>query len=238
MSEPKHVFVWQTFRGVPFQHHGVDMGDGTIVHFCNGEGGVAGPGGKWERFRICRTPMNQFSPQGHAFVRTVRHSKPLEAEQIRRRAAKMVGRGGYDLMGHNCEHFASWCVAGRFRSRQVGVAAERFASMGTKASVGIVGRIGLKSLVRGSQVAMSARKVATPWLLAADGVQWATEALGHHVGLVDPERRAMVGRAAGGVTAAAIGLAGGPVGMLVATGVWAAGETVAVGVERASRRSR
>lgn len=236
MSTPKHIFVWQTFRGVPFQHHGVDMGDGTVVHFCNDNGGVAGPGGDWTRFKICRTKIDHFSPQGAAFVRTVQHSNPLDGETIRRRAERMVGRGGYDLMGNNCEHFASWCVAGRFRSRQVGVAAERLASIGTKATVGAVGRVGLKSLVATSKLAASARKVASPWMLAADGVQWATEALGHHVGLVDPERRAKVGRAAGGVTAALVGLTGGPVGAVVAAGVWVAGESVAVGIERINRR--
>ena len=237
MTDPKHVFIWQTFKGIPFQHHGVCMGDGTVVHFCNDQGGVAGPGGDASQFRIRRTSMRKFSPQGDCYVRTVSHAEPLDAGTIRRRAERMVGCGGYDLMAHNCEHFASWCVAGKFRSRQVAVAAERAASIGTKITVGAAGKFGVRSLVASSRLVASGSRAASPWMLAADGIQWATEALGHHVGLVNPEHRVRAGRAAGGVTAAAIGLTGGPIGMLMAVGFWAAGETAACGVERLTRRA-
>jgi len=35
------------------------------------------------------------------------------------RAASMVGQSGYDLFFNNCEHFATWCVAGEHVSTQV-----------------------------------------------------------------------------------------------------------------------
>jgi hypothetical protein len=234
-----HVFVWNYYRGVPFQHHGVDMGDGTVIHFCDSKGLVAGPGLDASRFTVRRTPIEIFSPRGREFVHVIKHSRSLADDQIRRRALRMLESGRYDLFNRNCEHFAAWCVTGRHHSRQVSVAAERLSAVGTKASLAasltVASRIGIRSLIATTKAARSIRRAATPWMLVPDALQWSTEAFGHHVGITDPKKRTMAGRAVGGVSAAAIGAAGGPLGIAISLGVWAAGESAAIGVERCSR---
>jgi hypothetical protein len=122
------------------------------------------------------------------------------------------------LIFDNCEHFAAWCVTGREQSRQVDVARERVSAAVVKAMAAggmrLATRLGIRGAVRG----------ATPWMLAADVAQWATEAGGHHVGLTDPDERRKAGRAVGGMTALGIGAVGGPLGIVVAASIWSMGE--------------
>ncbi|MCG8649588.1 MAG: hypothetical protein MI861_07135, partial [Pirellulales bacterium] len=93
-----------------------------------------------------------------------------------------------------------------------------------------VGAAGFKALTAGTLRAASRltsgklHRGAIPWLLVADAAQWATEAGGHHLGLRNPQRRRRAARAIGGATALSLGSMGGPVGMLVAGGVWITGE--------------
>lgn len=245
----RHIFVWRTFRGVPFQHHGVCLGDGTVVHYADREGRAAGPGGGRGAFRISRTSMEVFSPEGEQMVHEVQHRGRLPETQIRRRALHGVGRegivsGGYHLLAQNCEHFAAWCVTGQFESEQVRVASRRGVSAGTKWALIAAG----KTLRHGGMrhggtikavVAQRSLRGVSPWLMAADVVQWGTETLGHHAGLHDPKQRKWAGRVLGGGTAAVVGAAGGPVGMALAAGSWLASESVASGVTRywAQRKS-
>ncbi|WP_164103511.1 lecithin retinol acyltransferase family protein [Candidatus Laterigemmans baculatus] len=236
MNDPNHVFVWRTYRGVPFQHHGVELGDGSVVHFTDGRGGIARPGRGAEHFRVCQTPWEQFSPEGMAMVHRVRHSAPLAPEKIRRRALRMVGRSGYDLVSYNCEHFALWCVTGHFHSRQVGIAMERVAAAAAKATMSAAARAGLRSALKLTQAAVTVRRVAHPAMLVPDAAQWATEAVGHHVGLRDPQKRRAAGRTVGATTAALVGLPGGPLGVLATTTLWAIGESAAHLAEHATTR--
>jgi hypothetical protein len=61
-------------------------------------------------------------------------------------------------------------------------------------------------------------------MLVADVAHWITEAGGHHIGIRDPQHRKRAARAVGVAAAAGVGACGGPVGMAVAGGIWAAGE--------------
>lgn len=160
-------------------------------------------------------------------VHRVRHADPLAADKIRRRAMRMVGRRGYDLVTNNCEHFASWCVTGHFESRQVGIAMERAAAATTKAAMGAMGRLSLRSAVALSRSAGAVRRAATPMMLVPDAAQWTTEAVGHHFGLHDPRKRRAAGRTVGMTVAALVGLPGGPMGVLATTTLWAIGESAA-----------
>lgn len=218
MAKGDHFFVWRWHLGVPFQHHVIDLGDGSVVHFTNGDGGVAGPGGGAENFEIQRTTLASVTHEGRDKVHIVDYQQSFDPAVVVSRALSQVGRRGYHLLFDNCEHFAAWCVIGRDQSRQVDVARERVSAAGIKAlaagSIRLVSRLGAKQAVR----------TASPWILAADAVQWATEAVGHHVGLTDPEERKKAGRAAGGMTALGIGAVGGPLGMAVAGGIWTVGE--------------
>ncbi len=216
MARGDHFFVWRRHRGVPFQHHAIDVGDGSVVHFSDGAGGVAGPGGSTTDFEIQRTSLGEVACQDVRHVITYR--SPYPADVVIERAISQVGRRGYHLIFDNCEHFACWCVAGRRESRQVTAACERLGAAGVKAiaagTIRAASHAGIRRLVRG----------ASPWMLVADAAQWITEAGGHHVGLRDPQHRKHAGRAVGVTTALGVGACGGPLGVVVAGGMWAAGE--------------
>ena len=218
MAAGDHLFVWTSQLGVPFQHHGIDVGDGTVVHFTNGSGGVAGPGGQSAEFQVQRTPIDVMTRDGELAIHVVDHRDPLEAKTIVRRALSQVGRKGYNLLFDNCEHFANWCATGKVLSRQVNTACTRISAASVKAitagAIRTATRVGAKRLIRGTNIG----------LLVAEAAQWATEVGGHHVGLRDPESRRKAGRAVGGVTAVGFGALGGPLGIAVAGTIWATGE--------------
>ena len=220
MARGEHFFVWRNCRGIPFQHHGVDLGDGTVVHFTDGKGGVAGPTGDFANFEVCQTAMEVVTRGGRDRVYIVEYTNRLTPDDTVQRAIGLVGRRGYDLLFDNCEHLAVWCVQGAEESRQVHAACERLAAAGMKVALSGVlrsaTRIGARGVLRG----------ASPWMVAADAAQWATEAIGHHVGIRDARQRRTAGRAVGMATALGTGVLGGPAGVAVAGGLWVAGEMV------------
>ena len=217
MAKGDHFFVWRKHLGVPYQHHAIDVGDGTVVHFTDGAGGVAGPGGSTAEFQIQQTPIDFVTRNGRDNIHIIRHRHHDDADTIVRRALSQIGRRGYHLVFDNCEHFACWCVCGREESRQVNIACERLSAASVKAAartgVRFATSVGVKRVLR-----------ATPLMLVADVAQWATEAGGHHLGLTSPVERRKAGRAVGGVTALSVGAVGGPVGVALAGSLWAVGE--------------
>lgn len=232
MAKGDHFFVWRRHLGVPFQHHAIDVGDGTAVHFTDGDGGVAGPVGGTADFVVMHTSMSMVTAMGRCKVHVVQHASPLDADEIVERAISQVGRKGYHLMFDNCEHFASWSAVGKEESSQIRIACERLAAAGVKtiaaSAAGVVSRHGAKRLLRG----------ASGWMLLAEAAQWATEAGGHHVGLRDPKQRRNAGRAVGSVTAMGLGAIGGPVGIAVAGGLWVAGELAGEASHRVYQQAR
>jgi hypothetical protein len=101
-----HIYVERDL----YSHHGIDCGDGTVIDF-------AGQGGGKNTAIIRRVTLAEFA-QG-APVRTRTYGKCYSPEVVVARAASMIGRSGYDLFSNNCEHFATWCVAGEHSSAQV-----------------------------------------------------------------------------------------------------------------------
>ncbi len=112
-----HVYV---DRGV-YTHHGIDMGDGSVIHFVSVDGTKTGALIRW-------TAIEDFA--GRAEVRVQAYGVRFDAAQAAERARSMLGQSGYDLFANNCEHLATWCVTGEHNSAQV----ERAA-----AGVGLVG---------------------------------------------------------------------------------------------------
>ena len=218
MAAGEHYFVWRRFRGIPFQHHAVDVGEGRTVHFSSPEGEVAGPGGDRSRFAILETDVAVVTRDGRDRLHRIAHPSRFSPDEIVRRARDQVGMQGYDLIWNNCEHFAYWCCIGERESRQVAMACERTVAAGLKVAAGWAVKVAVKGgslrLVRGF----------SPAIALADVVHWATEAGGHHVGLTDPRDRQRAGRMAGAATAVGLGALAGPVGAGVAGGLWAAGE--------------
>ena len=88
-----------------FNHHGIDLGDGSVAHYLEGR-------------QILRSPLAEFS-RGEA-VSVVSYSEPCSPPaQTLRRALSRLGEQNYNLLFNNCEHFAHWCKTGRHRSAQV-----------------------------------------------------------------------------------------------------------------------
>ncbi|MEB3318408.1 MAG: lecithin retinol acyltransferase family protein [Cyanobacteriota bacterium] len=89
-----------------FNHHGIDLGDGTVAHYLEGR-------------EILRSSTEEFS-RGLG-VTTVDYpaGSCSPAGVTVRRAMGRLGEQNYNLLFNNCEHFAHWCKTGRHRSNQV-----------------------------------------------------------------------------------------------------------------------
>lgn len=94
-------------------HHGIDMGDGTVVHF-SGEPLSRKPAS------VCRESMEIFLQGGIEEVVAYSEDMVLRVpEETVRIAEAMLGAVDYDPLLNNCEHFACFCKTGVRRSRQV-----------------------------------------------------------------------------------------------------------------------
>jgi hypothetical protein len=231
-TSPEHLYVWRVFCGIPYQHHGVHLGDNSVVHFTdpNPTDGRPNP----TAHRVIHTDFAEFLKSNQAvdcdtakregLVQIVRHRRSLPADQIRQRAIEMVGAGDYHLVWNNCEHFANWCLTGYAESRQVNQALKYSTSVFIKSLACAGGKAGMKRALAGSAALAICRSASSPWTLAADVVQGTTELCASHFELGNSQQRKHVGRGAGALTAALCGLPGGPVGVLSATALWLTSE--------------
>lgn len=134
-----------------FWHHGILCDDGTVIHYSGMDGMKTLHNGQ-----IKRTGMNKFAVDSGRHVHTVEYNQErryvYSREEVIRRAESRLGEQGYDLVRHNCENFARWCMVGESKSFQVqgawvglGLAAGAFAVSGGTgllgaALTGIVGQ--------------------------------------------------------------------------------------------------
>jgi hypothetical protein len=89
-----------------FQHHGIDLGDGTVAHYLEGR-------------EILRSPRESFSRGLPMVVVPYPDGVCSPPGVTLRRAMGRLGEQRYNLLFNNCEHFAHWCKTGRHRSAQV-----------------------------------------------------------------------------------------------------------------------
>ena len=93
-----------------FNHHGIDLGDGTVAHYLEGR-------------EILRSSTDDFS-QGQPLT-VITHADASPTRVTLQRAMSRIGEQNYNLLFNNCEHFATWCKTGRHRSGQVDSVLER-----------------------------------------------------------------------------------------------------------------
>ena len=93
-----------------FNHHGIDLGDGTVAHYLEGR-------------EILRSPVEEFC-QGQP-IAVIEHEHASPSGVTLRRAMGRIGEQNYNLLFNNCEHSATWCKTGRHRSGQVESVLER-----------------------------------------------------------------------------------------------------------------
>jgi hypothetical protein len=89
-----------------FNHHGIDLGDGTVAHYLEGR-------------EILRSPLAEFSRDQPLSVVAYPEGECSPTGVTLRRAMGRLGEQDYNLLFNNCEHFAHWCKTGRHRSSQV-----------------------------------------------------------------------------------------------------------------------
>lgn len=134
MSRGDHVYVR---RRRPYSHHGIDCGDGTVIHYVGERGAVR---------RVERTTWESFADGSDVDVRSYRVRLPVD--EIVRNAESRVGDEGYHLVMNNCEHFATWSSTGSPASSQVRKWA--ITAPGALASVGVPDAAGAHVMVVGS----------------------------------------------------------------------------------------
>lgn len=139
MAIGDHLRVERRF----YWHHGIDMGDGTVIH-ASGE-----PGRMKLDAEVRRSPMADFLRGGVALVTNA--AERLPSADITARALSALGGRDYSLLFNNCEHFARWCESGRHASRQVDAYAL------ASAAIGIGARVAIDAAGRRATIALAAR---------------------------------------------------------------------------------
>lgn len=100
MARGDQIYAFREIAGVPYEHHGIDCGDGTVIHYSkSGEAEVA------------RTSRTAFARGGAIY--TKHPATAFLPEFVVERAESRLGERQYDLFFNNCEHFADWCKTGR-----------------------------------------------------------------------------------------------------------------------------
>lgn len=96
-------------RGL-YYHHGIDCGDGWVIHYSGDVKSKKNASVRFDRLQV-------FSEGASVKVVSYQHSD--SPELVLERAISRLGERDYGLHTNNCEHFATWCKTGRFRSAQV-----------------------------------------------------------------------------------------------------------------------
>lgn len=107
MAFGDHIYV---VRAGGYSHHGVDIGSRRVIHQSTTDGAKHGSS-------IRETSIDDFLDGGELRIRA--YGKRYTPETAVARAKSALGQSGYDLASNNCEHFATWCVAGEHASAQV-----------------------------------------------------------------------------------------------------------------------
>ena len=145
MSTADHLQVPR--RHGLFNHHGIDLGDGTVAHYLEGR-------------EILRSPVSEFS-QGEV-VSVMEHTNASPTGVTLRRAMSRLGEQNYNLLFNNCEHFATWCKTGRHRSEQVDSVIDRARQWSRQMPSAVLS--GLDLLVRSGVLDDNTRQIASQGL--------------------------------------------------------------------------
>jgi hypothetical protein len=102
-------------RGL-YKHFGIYAADSRVIQFAPKKGFEINPADA----DIVETTLAEFLKGGELCVDRSSGGAFSPSETVRR-ARSQIGtqKGRYDLVFHNCEHFARWCKYGIAESRQV-----------------------------------------------------------------------------------------------------------------------
>ncbi len=108
MAKGDHIFI----EGHLYDHHGIDCGDDTVIHYSGSIKGGAG--------RIVRDSKSRFA-QGKQ-IRIKNYEYKHSATEIVNRAERRLKQShteGYNIVFNNCEQFAYDCTIGKADSLQL-----------------------------------------------------------------------------------------------------------------------
>lgn len=109
-----------------YKHYGVYVGNGHVVHFAGDQENELDP----TKAYIQETDLADFLRGGNGFIDKSSDAR-YSPEEIVMRARAVVGEGKglYNLVFRNCEHFARWCKSGIPESQQVNEVVEGLLSI-------------------------------------------------------------------------------------------------------------
>lgn len=116
-------------RGL-YEHHGIYVGDGRVVHFSGVNRGK-------QSASIRLTTLERFAAGDP--VEVVAYATPTPVHEVLARAVSRLNESGYHLLFNNCEHFARWCQTGQHQSAQVAIATAHAAGAGGSAAATLAG---------------------------------------------------------------------------------------------------
>ncbi|NEO97253.1 MAG: NC domain-containing protein [Symploca sp. SIO2E9] len=90
-----------------YQHHGIDCGDGNVIHYRKLK----------DHEMVSSTSLDTFA-QGRKVYRR-KYKVCYIPDVVVQRAQSRLGERKYNLLFNNCEHFATWCKTGVSDSRQI-----------------------------------------------------------------------------------------------------------------------
>lgn len=202
-----HIYILRA----GYTHHGIDMGDGTVIHWALPEASEKSLLNNHQA-SILRTPIKDF--QRDSKLKVKKYKDFLSEEEVIERALERLGEKGYHLVFNNCEHFACWCKTGIPESLQTEFWGKKLAAMPTQWLLNRAFKKWTKSGVL---------KKTMPWFWVADLAELAVEVHGlkrNH----DPRKTARSSALTGLALSAGIGaVAAGPLGAGIGTGLWVLG---------------
>lgn len=104
MARGDHIYFEDYFAIIPYTHHGIDCGDGTVIHYATDKG-------------VCRVSIYEFSKGKE--TKKFPYASCDTPDIVIRRAESRIGELHYHLIFNNCELFANWCKTGLGKSKQV-----------------------------------------------------------------------------------------------------------------------
>lgn len=198
-----------------YQHHGISLGDGRVVHFGRGV---------FDLENACVEVVSEEEFSAGRPIQVVDSAVTFDSATVVERAMDRVGERGYELFANNCEHFAHWCRSGERKSQQASAfetVLRQSAAAGTRASVG---RQVVAASIKRLPTVLARASAATA--LAADAAQTVTELVATSVGCEDQQSK-RIGQRVGLGSSATLGFAvGGPAGAAFSVGYWAVGQAI------------
>jgi hypothetical protein len=145
MARGDHVYV-SRYGGI-YSHHGIDCGDGQIIHFgapnwrarrnisqvsladfARGDDILVRDYSRFfqameDKVGIMHDPLKTAGVELNKFLDSVRGHSVVDidhsSDAVIERAKNRIGEKNFHVLFNNCEHFASWCVTGISNSEQI-----------------------------------------------------------------------------------------------------------------------